>query len=394
MAASNVTNQAAALKIFYLEGFREQINTNTTLFYKEMEMDMQSVVGGEVRMNLRYGRTGGIGNRADDADLPTPNARKSIEARFPTKNIYANMQISEKAIEASKSSQGAYAKLLETTLEETMVDAKEDINRQLYGTQLGTLGTVKTIISAPTNTIAITGNIRRFAEGKFIDVLTVTGTTITTTKATALEITGVDLVNGTITVTPNIAAAAVGDIIVITSNFNAELTGLEDIFTANNTIYNVDRNTYKFFNAGIKNVGGALNLKVLEEVVDNARQATTEMPTHILAALDTKREYSNLLQSQKRFNDTQEYKGGQKMLMFEDLPVVPDRYQKSGILDVLAIKNFKRYTMKDWDWLDKDGALLSRVPNKAVYGATLSSFMEIACDKPASQYRMSGITVS
>ena len=47
-----------------------------------MDKDHKSVVGSEIRMALRYGRNDGIGNRADDGDLPTPSSRKTRQAKW------------------------------------------------------------------------------------------------------------------------------------------------------------------------------------------------------------------------------------------------------------------------------------------------------------------------
>ena len=97
---------AEALKEFYLPGLRYQLNDKASAFLAQIERDSQSVVGKEIVMALRYGRVGGIGNRADDGDLPTPNARKTKQAKWETKNLFARFQITDKTMKASRSNVG------------------------------------------------------------------------------------------------------------------------------------------------------------------------------------------------------------------------------------------------------------------------------------------------
>ena len=85
MSILNMSKANEALKLFYLEGLRVQLNQSNP-FLSIIDRDATSVVGAEIRMALRYGRQGGIGNRGDDAVLPTPNSRQIKQARWGTKN--------------------------------------------------------------------------------------------------------------------------------------------------------------------------------------------------------------------------------------------------------------------------------------------------------------------
>lgn len=64
---------------------------------------------------------------------------------------------------------------------------------------------------------------------------------------------------------------------------------------------------------------------------------------------------------------------------------------KAGELYQLASKDFKLYQMSEFDWLDKDGAVMSRVPNKAAYEATLYKYADLGCSKIKGQTKITGI---
>ena len=48
--------------------------------------------------------------------------------------------------------------------------------------------------------------------------------------------------------------------------------------------------------------------------------------------------------------------------------------------------------MQDFDWMDEDGAVLSRVPGKAIWSASLSRYCDLGCSKPRGNVRLTGVT--
>lgn len=112
MAWLNMNAASEALKVNYLPALRYQLNTANPIL-SVVERNSEAVVGSEIRMALRYGRNGGVGNRAEDGILPTPNSRKTKQASFGTKNLFARIQISDKTMKASRNRDGAFVSLLE-----------------------------------------------------------------------------------------------------------------------------------------------------------------------------------------------------------------------------------------------------------------------------------------
>jgi hypothetical protein len=86
MAWLNMTAASEALKINYLPALRYQLNTANPIL-SVIERNSESVVGSEIRMALRYGRQGGVGNvqRTAHCQLQTavrPNKRLSVQRTF------------------------------------------------------------------------------------------------------------------------------------------------------------------------------------------------------------------------------------------------------------------------------------------------------------------------
>lgn len=393
MPVLNMTAVAEALKSYYLPGLRYQLNEEASAFVTQLDRDSESVVGKEIIMALRYGRTGGIGNRADDGDLPTPNSRKTKQAKWETRNLFARFQISDKTIKASRNSVGAFANMLQQEIEDCETDAKQDLSRQAMGDGTGKLATVKSIANGTELTLKTEADAEGepgtlyFAEGMLVDIYT--GATKDTSAA---EVTLVDHDNNIIHVDAVDAAVATDDVIYLAGNKDLEITGLDAVFTKDNTLYNIDRSTNKWFNPTIINVNGEISEVVIQQAIDDANRNAGSTINFMMCAFGVRRAYQNLLTAQKQIVRTMELKGGFRAIDYNGIPLMPDKYIKPGRLYCMDLKDWKMYEMGDFDWLDEDGGILIRVSNKPVWEATLVKYCDIGCSKPKGQVLLKNIT--
>jgi hypothetical protein len=371
---------AEALKSYYLPGLRYQLNDKASVFLSQLEKDKENVVGKDIVMALRYGRVGGIGNRSDDGDLPTPNSRKTKQAKWETKNLFSRFQISDKTMKASRSNVGAFASMLETEIKDCETDAKLDLSRQALGDGTGKLATISAVSS---NTLTV-DNTMFFCEGMLVDIYT--GDTKDTTAA---EVTDVDDANSKITVS-SATGAAQNDVIYLSGNKGLELTGLRGVFE-NSTLYGIDRTTYKWLNATRKNVNGEISDITIQTAIDEADRKAGSNINFILCSLGVRRAYQNVLTATKQLVNTLELKGGWKAISYNGIPLTADKYVGSGKMYCLDLSDWKMYQMSDYEWLAEDGAMLSRVSGKAAWEATLVKYADLGCGKPRGQSELYGI---
>lgn len=385
MGMTTIAAIQEALKLFYLPGLRYQLNDKASAFLTQLERDSESVVGKKIVMALRYGRTGGIGNRADDGDLPTPNARKTKQAEWETLNLFARFQITDKTIKASRSNVGAFANMLEQEITDCETDAKLDLSRQALGDGTGLLATIggaKTGSTAPVDTTLY------LCEGMLVDIWDASGAAWLNEN---VEITAIDEAAGTVTFSA-VGVCAAGDLIYIHGNKNLELSGVAKVFTPDNTLYNIDRTTYKFFNATRINVNGEITEVKVQEAIDNADLKAGAQIDFMQCAYDVRRAFVNLLLAQKQLVNTMELKGGWKAISFNGIPLWADKFIKSGLWQCMSLQDWKLYQMSDYEWLDEDGAMLSRVSGKPAYEATLAKYCDLGCSRPRGQVELYGIT--
>lgn len=377
---------ANALKYWYLEGLRYQLNEAASVLLTQLERDQEHVEGYKIKMGLSYGVTGGIGNRTDTGTLPTVNPRKFMQAEWETMNIFAKIQVTDKAIQASRSNRAAFIQALTHDMEKAERDAKRDVSRQVMGDGTGKLATITAASSAGNVRTCTLDSAKWFAEGMLIDCYT--DTTKDTSEA---EVTSVDKDNNQIVFT-TATAPEVNDVIYVAGNKDLELTGVTKVMTKDNTLYGINRATSKWFNPMVKAVNGEISEVKIQEGIDDAEDECGNTIDLLLCEKGVRRAYVNLLSAMKQIVNSLELKGGFKAISFNGIPLTADKYCANGELLALSLANWKLYEMADWDWMDQDGSILFRNTNTPVYNATLRKYCDLGCDLPKGQVRFTGIT--
>lgn len=388
---------AEALKEFYLPGLRYQLNDRASPFLAQVEKKTENVVGKEIVMAMRYGRVGGIGNRADDGELPTPNSRKTKQARWETKNLFSRFQITDKTIKASRTSAGAFASLLEQEISDCEADAKLDLSRQALGDGVGTLATVTNVGTGDVNSQVFTVDTTMYlAEGMIVDLIDVSANDAPLANATGMEVLLVDDATSQVTVKHGAGAsiassAGANDYLVVSGNLGLELTGVAAVMSAD-TLYGLSRATYPWLKAYTKDVNNnEISENIIQAAIDRVETKTSSQINFIQCAYDVRRAYIDLLSANKQTVNSLELKGGWKAISYNGIPIVADKYLPNGTMDLLDLNDWAMYQMSDFEWMDADGAVLTRVANKAAYEATLYKYCDLGCQRPAGQARLSGI---
>lgn len=391
MAVDNISLATAALKDFYLHGLRNQINDSSAIL-AEMERNEESVSGAEIVMALKYGRSGGVGNRPDTGDMPTSNPRKRKQARWETKNVFAHIQITDKTIAASRNKTGAFADLLESDLDDAKTDAKDSVSRQIFGDGTGVVATITTGVTGVTFTCS--GGVDNLSEGQYVDIY---DTTLVTAKATAREISAVNYDSNTFTITGANVVVINTDKVVVAGSLNEELTGFGAVFTAGNTLYDIDRASFPFFNPHVHALNGEISEVAIQGRVDEVDKRAGGKTDLLSSSHGVRRAYQNLLTATKQITSTMQLKGGYRALTYtsgdRDVPFTVDKYNPAGTMYGLDMSTWANYHMGDWDWIaDGGGAILHLMTGKAQYEATLRKYQDLGCDKPKGNWKMTGIT--
>jgi hypothetical protein len=431
------------LKTFYLPAVQEQLN-NTNFLSSIIEVNETDISGKNATMEMHYGRSTGVGARADGGDLPSADYQKFKTAIVPMKYLYGRVTFSGPTIAATRDEKGAYARVVDTEITGIVDDLKREVNRQLWGCGYGVLARWRTTVGATSYTLqkqyrANTAGGDGFGStfgAKYLDemnnavpvVLTVSTSVIiaATVDATNIAVSAITEATGYDTITctnPSVTEAAgtwyirpASGVSITTASaagaFRLEMMGIRGIVTDTNIqdiiLYGQGTSinasladplqglavaTYGWWKANVDSYstryGGqrALTFNLMQKMFDKVEKKAGEGygPDVILTTRAIRREYLDLCQADRRSVNTMTLDGGWVALDYNGIPLMVDNDAIDGEMYFLTTKDLQLYRMADYDWMQKDGAILSRLSGYDAYEAVLYRYAELGCLRRNSQ---------
>lgn len=394
---ATLTTASNILKEIYEPKIQDQLQ-NELVTSKRLESTSEGVtseVGGKyVVFPVHVKRNHGIGARLEMEQLPTAQNQGYASARVSLAYLYGAVRLSGQTMELAKTNGQAFASVLDQEMEGLQTDVAKDMNRQVFGTSVGALGVATGAYAAVT--IPMT-NTQYMEVGMVVDIYDSTGVTV---RGTARNVTAVTPGVNIVVDGANMAAGAIGDIVVRTGSLNRETIGLQQIVSATGTLYNIDPTVETKWKSTVNANGGtnrALSESLMIKQVDDIRTQGGKT-TLITTTLGVRRSYFNLLVQQRQYNDTTEFEGGFRGLKFTtdngDIPVISDLDCQPNRMYFLNEKTLKYYRESDWSFMDRDGSKWQRVIGFDAYDATLYTYRQLGCHRRNSQGLVSDITES
>ena len=128
-----LSNANNALKTYYLGVLANQLNVGINPFLAKIEQTTADVWGREIKKLVPYGLNGGVGSGSETSTLPAVGGNTYAEFTLSLKNLYGQIEITDKAIRASQNSVGAFVNLLNAEMEGLLEASKFNFGRMLYG---------------------------------------------------------------------------------------------------------------------------------------------------------------------------------------------------------------------------------------------------------------------
>ncbi len=407
-----MTTADAALKNFYLDPVREQINQKNVLL-EYVSKGKVDVEGRYAVLALHTKRNSSVGSRADGNYLPgtviagTTTAigqQGYAEQRVILKQLFGRIQIDERVLKAAKTNRGAFISVMNVETEGLAEDMKKDLNRQLFGTGGGQIATLGTGASSTTQTFkndTTRAQLRQIEVGMVLDIGTLTDADASGASITVVSVDFANIAAATMVVTPTVSTTT-GDFVYRAGvgaggdPINVEVTGLSAIADSTGTLFNVDPAANPRWSSYEKASVGAITDDALIAAVQETNYSSGENIDLFLTTSGVVRAYAASLAVQKRFANTLDLKGGFKGLSVgagnAEVGLTDDRDCPAGTVFGVNSKHLMMHVAGDWEWMDLDGAIWSRQANKASYEATLFRFHELTTDRRNSLAKLTGVT--
>ena len=409
---ATLTTISALAKEMYEEPLRLQLNDETLALRrivkptgKDADVVTDMVGAKYVTFPIHYLRNSGLGARRENENLPTAGQQGSAAARIPLKFLYAKLGLTGQVIKLANSKPQVFVSALKHEMERLRVDAAVDLNRQVYGTGSGALAVTSSTTSL--NTAVITSGIDNLQINEVIDIYTAANLAAdSTAKATARNVTAIvnnDDGTGSVTFDGAAVSFTANDVFVRTGNANREWSGLG--IMVNNTggvsYQNIDPTNVPVWKSYVNANGGtprAISETMISKQVDLTYRQAGKNVTVLFTSLGVRRSYANLLTQQRRFVNTKEFTGGFSGIAFTtdrgDIPLVADKDCPFNTMYGLTESAIKLYRESDWSFMDEDGSMWLRDPNKDAYTATLYQYSELATDRRNAHFVIKDITES
>jgi hypothetical protein len=407
---TTLTTAANILKEIYEPRVRDQLQSEVvTISRIEKTSDgvgSDSVGGKYVRFAVRVKRNHGIGARNEMEALPNPKTQDYRDAQLRLSYNYGAIQLSGQSFELADSDAQAFSGVLDQEMEGIKEGLRKETNRQAYGTSQGVLAVAASGTTTTFLVSAATG-LQYLEIGMFVDVYDATSTVVTPVLNNAnVEITDITPSTLTVTLGSTVTAVAVGDFLVRTGSHQKEPVGFEQIVaglasTATalgngaGALYNITHGTWT---GNLNTTPGAISEGVMINMIDAIRTRGGKT-TVGFTSLGVRRAYANLLEQQRRYVNTTEFKGGFSGIAFTtdtgEIPIVADFDCQAGRLYFMNEKELKIYQAGDWSWMNRDGNMWQRLIDSSgeydAYRARLFKYWQIGTHRRNSHGLITGI---
>ncbi len=416
MAGATKTTADSALKEDYQPAVREQLN-NEIKILTYVEKNTKDVNGRRAVLSLHVTRNSGIGSRAEGGALPTAGSQGYAEERVSLKYHYGRGQITGPLMRASDSDKGAFERAIDAETKKIVNDLKRDVNRQVWGTSNGVIAQCALTTSSLQIKLANSASgaatdtsdtqFRQLEVGMLVDIGTVAAPTLKGSAKTIARTGGAGTAADPYWIELDAVATTTGTDYIFRSGNGGdstnqkEVTGLQTIVDSSGTLFNINPDTYAVWKAsefGNSGTQRQISETLMAQVVQDININSGMWPNLGVCHHGVFRAYANLLLGLKRFNDTTKLKGGYDAgIPFiggggNAIPIVPERDCPANSLYFLNTDHLTEYMDSDWEFMQEDGAVLSRVTGYDAYEFVLFKGMEVGTDQRNTHGKLTDIS--
>jgi len=378
-----IENADKALKDYYLDAVSAQLNDNVSPFFSAIEKSANHVYGKDVTMSVIRGNSGNVLAGAEDGALPDPYKNRYLQITVPLKNLYGTIEVSDKALKASRETSGAFVNLVNAEMEGLIASAKQNFSRMLFGDGTGKLCKIVTGVN---DYVYKVDTVKEYFVGMHVTI-PIAGPVLDDSRD--LYIVAVDKAKSEITFDREVFDPINGATVYVFGSKDNELCGLGAIFDSD-VLYGYKKSDEPYFAPYKASAGGTLTEEQLTDVLDYMEENFNSRINMIICSFKTRKKIAALIADNRRVVNSTDAHTGFGVVTVNDVPVYADKYCPDDRILFLNTDDFSLNQLCDWEWLeDESGKILKQVQGKAAYGATLVKYAELICKKPCGQAMLS-----
>ena len=205
----------------------------------------------------------------------------------------------------------------------------------------------------------------------------------------------------TFTITGTLAgspAATYG--VYIAGSRNNEMMGLSGIVSNTATLQGLDVANYPWWKATVLANSGtnrAISDTLLQTAIDTLEANSSGMCTAMYTSFGVRRAYQALLTNTKQLVNKQNLQGGYEAISYLGgshgmIPIIAEKDATANSIFIVDEDELAIHRLADFDWMQEDGSILSRVSGVDAYEAVLYVYQELGTSMRNAHVLLSDIT--
>lgn len=374
--AQTIAHLSAVLKDAYLPAFRNQITTDPSPFMEKIRKI--PLANNVITATAPVGLNGGFAFGAEDGgDAPAAGAQRYAGFKLPAKNMYVNIEISDKTVKLGSSNASAMLNAFDQEVKSAYNAANYNVGRALFGDGTGTLATA-------TASTGVLNDVSKLREGMLIDVYAKGGSSA---KSAGVRITGIDRNAKKITTSPAVTWAA-DDFITIQKSYNNEISGIGSVMNdALTEIYGVKKSENEWIKPTVKPYTDISDTVLYEGVSDAAKYKNTKLDM-LLCGDEAFKAYQLYMREHNTVlvDKTMKFKGGAVGYVLnvgsQEVVLVNESNVPANEIWGVCTSDWQfHHTDLDFATVD-DSSAFERIPGTTRFGALLAMYGNLICENP------------
>ena len=388
------------LKDKYLPAFRNQIGIKPSPFLEMIKKT--TATNNTIKAAATFGLNGGVGFGVDGSDTPISGPQMYKDFEVETRNLYCNIEISDKTIKLGSKSESAMIDALDREVRSAFDATNWNLGRALFGDGSGKLCSAGEETNGSSNLNYIVANdTRLLKEGMIVNICGNDGTVRDT-----LRIVAIDRVAKRVYFDKTVTADFIPDyhFMTLQNSYNREIGGLGTIMNATDesVIFGkeVSKNPWLkplTYNAGTSEFKGINDILITNAMRDSANLKNGE--TDLIMMGDTAFNAYQLYMKENNITivDKLQFKGGhtgfEVLFGNKTAKVVNESFVPDTEVWGVTTKDWK-YESTPFDFANENSSTFTLVPGKNYYRALLTSYGNVICENPGACFKITNCTVT
>ena len=375
--AQTIAHLSAVLKEAYLPAFRNQITTDPSPFMEKIRKI--PLTNNIITASAPLGLNGGFAFGATDGgDAPKAGAQRYAGFKIEAKNMYVNIEISDKTVKLGSSDASAMLNAFDQEVKSAYNAANFNVGRALFGDGTGKLATI-TANSGNTITVDDSAKLR---EGMLVDLYTSSGTvSVETARVVAIN-------RHTNVVTLDKAGIASG-FVTVQKSYGNEICGIGAVMDDSVTsLYGVEKAGNEWIKPAVVDGQGEVSDIILYNGISDAAKYKNTKIDMLLCGDEAFKAYQLYMRTNNTVlvDKTMKFKGGAVGYIInvgsQEVVLVNESFVPAGEIWGVCTSDWQlHHTDLDFATVD-DSSAFERIPGTTRFGALLAMYGNLLCENP------------